>query len=92
MSFVFLYQNICCGYSKEPSKWDEHPKQVWVRKYLQFYAHKFCLSKTMRYNAKIIFIHNLDVRTYPCFLGTQQMLMHEKKCLMPITLDNAKGP
>ena len=26
--FLFLYQNICCGYSKEPSQWDgsfEHP-------------------------------------------------------------------
>ena len=27
--FLFLNQNICCGYSKEPSQWDgsfEHPK------------------------------------------------------------------
>ena len=27
--FLFLIQNICCGYSKEPSEWDgsfEHPK------------------------------------------------------------------
>ena len=27
--FLFLNQNICCGYSKEPSRWDgsfEHPK------------------------------------------------------------------
>ena len=27
--FLFLKQNICCGYSKEPSRWDgsfEHPK------------------------------------------------------------------
>ena len=29
--FLFLNQNICCGYSKEPSQWDgsfEHPKHL----------------------------------------------------------------
>ena len=29
--FLFLHQNICCGYSKEPSQWDgsfEHPKHI----------------------------------------------------------------
>ena len=29
LSFLFLNQNIFCGYSKEPSQWDgsfEHPK------------------------------------------------------------------
>ena len=29
--FLFLNQNICCGYSKEPSHWDgsfEHPKHM----------------------------------------------------------------
>ena len=29
--FLFLNQNICCGYSKEPSQWDgsfEHPKKI----------------------------------------------------------------
>ena len=28
---LFLMQNICCGYSKEPSQWDgsfEHPKHM----------------------------------------------------------------
>ena len=28
---LFLIQNICCGYSKEPSRWDssfEHPKHM----------------------------------------------------------------
>ena len=31
MIFLFLNQNICCGYSKEPSQWDgsfEHPKYM----------------------------------------------------------------
>ena len=29
--FLFFNQNICCGYSKEPSHWDgsfEHPKHM----------------------------------------------------------------
>ena len=29
--FLFLNRNICCGYSKEPSKWDGsfgHPKHM----------------------------------------------------------------
>ena len=29
--FLLLKQNICCGYSKEPSQWDgpfEHPKHM----------------------------------------------------------------
>ena len=29
--FLFVNQNICCGYSKEPSRWDgsfEHPKHM----------------------------------------------------------------
>ena len=29
--FLFLNQNICCGYSEEPSRWDgsfEHPKHM----------------------------------------------------------------
>ena len=29
--FLFLNQNICCGFSKEPSRWDgsfEHPKHM----------------------------------------------------------------
>ena len=29
--FLFLNQNTCCGYSKEPSQWDgsfEHPKHM----------------------------------------------------------------
>ena len=31
VNFLFLSQNICCGYSKEPSKWDgsfEQPKHM----------------------------------------------------------------
>ena len=29
--FLFLHQNICCGFSKEPTRWDgsfEHPKHM----------------------------------------------------------------
>ena len=49
---LFHIQNISCGYSKEPSQWDdsfEHPKHMLKfmgkKKCLQFYAEKFCLSK-----------------------------------------------
>ena len=31
ITFLFLNQSICCGYSKEPSQWDysfEHPKHM----------------------------------------------------------------
>ena len=41
--FLFFNQNICCGYSKEPSRWDssfEHPQHK-VRRYLQFFRFKF---------------------------------------------------
>ena len=46
-SCLFLSQNICSGYLKEPSQWDgsfEHPKhklKIMVRKYLQFYTETF---------------------------------------------------
>ena len=49
--FLFLNQIICCWYSKEPSQWDgsfEHPKhmlKLMGKKYLNFYAEVFCLSK-----------------------------------------------
>ena len=48
--FFILIQNICCGYSKEPSQWDGFLSTQntclnwWVRKYLQFYANKISLS------------------------------------------------
>ena len=41
--FLFLNQNICRGYSKEPSQ--NMCQKLLVRKYLQFYAENFCLSK-----------------------------------------------
>ena len=50
---LFLIQNICSGYSKEPSQWDgsfEHPKHIlnwWVRNNLQIYANKISLSGSM---------------------------------------------
>ena len=48
--FLFLNQNMCCGYSKEQSQWDgsfEHLKHIMFKlmgkKYLQFFAEMFCL-------------------------------------------------
>ena len=49
--FLFLNQNICCGYSKEPSQWDcsfEHSNTClsWlIRKYSQFYAELILLTR-----------------------------------------------
>ena len=46
--FLFLNQNICCWYSKEPSQWDdsfEHPKhklKLMDKKILNFLCSKFC--------------------------------------------------
>ena len=51
--FLFLNQNICCGYSKEPSQWDgsfEHPKHMLKfmgKKISTILRTKFCLSKPM---------------------------------------------
>ena len=49
--FLFLNQNICCGYSKEPSQGDgsfEHPKHMLKfmgKKILKILRENFCLSK-----------------------------------------------
>ena len=46
--FLFLNQNICCGYSKEPSQWDgsfEHPKHMFklMGKKIMAILRKLCL-------------------------------------------------
>ena len=55
--FLFLNQNICCGYSKEPSQWDgsfENPKQmlklmdmkiftIFIYLDVWIYQHQMCL-------------------------------------------------
>ena len=61
MIFLFLDQNICCGYSKEPCQWDGsfgHPKHMLKlmdkKKWLflrSFCAQKFSLSKPMLSNS-----------------------------------------
>ena len=49
--FLFLDQNICCGYSKEPSQWDcsfEHQKhmiKLMGKKIFTILRTKNCLSK-----------------------------------------------
>ena len=48
--FLFLNQNICCGYSKEPSQWDgsiEHPKHMFklMDKKIIAILHKLFFSK-----------------------------------------------
>ena len=59
--FLFLNQNICCGYSKEPSQWDgsfEHPKhmlKIMGKKIFTLYAENFCLSKPVFFLVTILF-------------------------------------
>ena len=52
--FLFLNQNICCGYSKEPSRWDgsfEHAKQMFKLMDKKIIAGKFfCLTGPMTWN------------------------------------------
>ena len=49
--FLSLNQNICCGYSKEPSQCDEsfenpkHMLKIIGNKIFTIYAEYFCLSK-----------------------------------------------
>ena len=55
MFFLFLDQNICCGYSKEPSQilstqnicFDD--VNLLMSKYLQMYAENFCFSLTQKW-------------------------------------------
>ena len=50
---LFLIQNICCGYSKEPPQCDgsfEHPKHMLKligKKIIAIYPNFFCLSGPM---------------------------------------------
>ena len=61
--FLFLNQNICCGYSKEPSQWDgyfEHPKHMFklmgkkiflgsdIAKFVVCFSHVWCWKTTFR--------------------------------------------
>ena len=52
--FLFLNQNICCGYSKEPSQWDgsfEHPKHMFKlmnKKINTLLGKLFCLTGPMK--------------------------------------------
>ena len=48
--FLFLNQNICCGYSKEPSQWDgsfEHPKHMFRVLNKKIIAKIICLTGPM---------------------------------------------
>ena len=60
--FVFLNQNICCGYSKEPSQGDgsfEHPKHMFKPMDKKFYANFFCLT-----DPTIVFVCLFDLIIY----------------------------
>ena len=57
--FLFLNQNICCGYSKEPSRWDgsfEHPKQVFKvmdKKMFAILFSQYMFTWARNYNASL---------------------------------------
>ena len=59
--FLFLIQNICCGYLKEPSQWNgsfEHPKhmlKLLSKKYFQFYA------ENVRWSKPVVFVTNITI-------------------------------
>ena len=58
--FLFLNQNICCGYSNEPSQWDgsfEHPKQMFRllgKKIIAFLRSTILLSRTYDWHHKLV--------------------------------------
>ena len=60
--FLFPNQNICCGYSKEPSQWDgsfEHQKYMlkpMCKKIFTIFAQNFCLSKLVTLWTSAVYI------------------------------------
>ena len=105
--FLFLNKNICCGYSKELSQWDgsfEHPKNVLKlmgKKYLQFYAEKFCLSKPVFIDLIIAYIdlhrsNSGTLQTYTLYNidteETMQLWCHTKARLFTISTLIAGDP
>ena len=75
--FLFLNQNICWGYSKEPSHWDgsfEHPKHMFKlmdKKKFQFYAENFCLSCPMRNSVHVTLILEWETKTFVLHVSSQ---------------------
>ena len=72
MIFLFLNQNICCGYSKELSEWDgsfEHPKhmlKIMDKKTFTILRRKFLFVK---------FFFYFSTNTY--VVGTQKNHLNE---------------
>ena len=69
--FLFLNQNICCGYSKEPSQWVgsfEHPKHMFKlmnKKIIAILCSRLLLNLTYEYHGieeiVFVFIWNLTL-------------------------------
>ena len=69
LSILFLKQNICCGYSKEPSQRDgsfEHPKLIFrlIDKQLKviLYRNIFCLFEPM-FVIKNVIVYQREMKT-----------------------------
>ena len=60
LNFLFLNQNICYWYSKEPPQWDrsfEHPKHLLKlngKKNFTILHWNFCLSKPVNYSVFLL--------------------------------------
>ena len=70
---IFLNQNICCGYSKEPSQWDgsfEHPKhmiKLMGKKIFTTLCWKFMfiLTCASEYDQKVPQLQKIDLQLAP---------------------------
>ena len=65
--FLFLNQNICCGYSKEPSQWDGF---FWVP---ITYAKNYGLENIYNFTMKIFVNLNLCLKLWLCDANLHQL-------------------
>ena len=80
ITFLVLNQNICCGYSNEMVLLCKQNicKNVWVRKYLQFYAEIFCLPKPVHVRKSKNTIKVASARD-DCKTGEDKELRHKTR-------------
>ena len=75
LTFLFFNQNICCGYSKEPSQWDssfEHPKHI-----LTHTSNAKCFGNVTLINIRGLAEIIVPVRVYGRHSPNQVMIKRE---------------